>query len=184
MTRGWRARARHGVVVGVGLLSPAVVIACGAEETGETQDAMSTGDGAGTSEGSDTGDASTSGAPTSESGDETTMGSSVAFADVAPLISLNCVTACHEAGGIGTSVSGLLLSSDRAYERLVNVASTQVPGMLLVAPGSPSDSYLWHKLAGTFTEVGGDGKQMPPKDLLDGADIELFERWISDGAKL
>lgn len=53
--------------------------------------------------------------------------------------------------------------------------------LLLVAPGSREDSYLWHKVAGTHLEVGGAGDRMPPGSSFP--DAEQVGRWIDGGAR-
>ena len=69
----------------------------------------------------------------------------------------------------------------------MSVPSAQSP-LLRVRPGRPSQSYLWHKLAGTQDSVGGSGDRMPALHLpgdqpLAGAEMELLRGWILDGAR-
>jgi hypothetical protein len=55
--------------------------------------------------------------------------------------------------------------------------------MLLIAPGSPEDSYLWHKLRGTHLDVGGSGERMPlVAPPLDAETMDRIETWITIGA--
>ncbi len=107
--------------------------------------------------------------------------------DVQAIWDNNCLGNCHVAfpnpsGG---------LSLEDGYASTVGVASDDVPSMDLIAPGSPSDSYLWHKLQGTQGSVGGAGGQMPaatggppgaPGSSLPPADLALIEAWILGGA--
>lgn len=84
---------------------------------------------------------------------------------------------CH----IGaTAPLGLRLDSMSSFALLVGVASSQEPGLLLVDPGSPDDSYLIRKLEGTQSTGG----QMPLGGTpLPQADIDMIRQWILDGAQ-
>ena len=77
----------------------------------------------------------------------------------------------------------LVLIKGHGFENLVGKASVQVPEAQLVVAGDLEGSYLWHKLMGE-TEIGKGmprtmfgSKQLPEKEL------DLFRRWIEDGAK-
>lgn len=101
--------------------------------------------------------------------------------DILPLWTYNCVIYCHGAGPEGPA-AGLSLEWNLAYDELVGVQATQVD-MLLVAPGAPEDSYLWHKLNDTHLDVGGAGVSMPlAQPLLDAETLERIETWIAIGA--
>ncbi len=89
-----------------------------------------------------------------------------------------CVN-CHVPGGI----SGGLLNfrAGDIYARLVNGASRQKAGAILVVPGDPDNSYLVQKLEG---RSGIIGQRMPfngPPFLTDGQ-ILVIRRWIQTGA--
>lgn len=60
--------------------------------------------------------------------------------------------------------------------------SKQVPGLNLVSPGKPEESYLFRKLEGTHAEVGGRGSNMGNLAGLDSASIQIIRKWIEDGA--
>ncbi|HKJ68371.1 MAG TPA: Ig-like domain-containing protein, partial [bacterium] len=62
-------------------------------------------------------------------------------ANVQPIFSANC-TGCH--GGNG----GLFLTSDQAYDNLVNTESVGYAPMNRVVPGSPENSVLYLKVTG------------------------------------
>ncbi|WP_143141259.1 hypothetical protein [Nannocystis exedens] len=96
-------------------------------------------------------------------------------ADIQPIFSDYCT--CH---GDGQPEPDLGIG--RAYDSIVGVPASDVKGMALVAPGSPEDSYLWHKVAGSQSQVGGAGKRMPPNDELQPGDLAAIEQWIADGA--
>lgn len=101
--------------------------------------------------------------------------------DMQPIWTSNCVNYCH-AAGIDPPAAGLDLY-DGAYENIVDRPSTQVPMMMLVAPGDPQASYLWHKLVGTHLDVGGEGEAMPATGYsLDDDTLLRIETWILAGA--
>jgi hypothetical protein len=132
-------------------------------------------EGESTAQGQDTGDTEDTG--TSVSTGDTGAPAGLGFAaDIWPIFDATC--ACHkDSGGAGK----LRLGSDDAYANLINMPSNQAP-MMLVAPGSSVDSYLWYKLNDTQLEVGGSGKRMPSGGLLEPAAIELIQEWIDAGA--
>lgn len=96
--------------------------------------------------------------------------------DVQPILSANCD--CH----VDAAPAGLSFTD--AYANLVSVASTEAAGLDRVEPGSPDDSYLWHKVNGTHASVGGSGDPMPaPSGGLDAGSLATIEAWISGGAE-
>lgn len=102
--------------------------------------------------------------------------------ELQPVLNARCVV-CHVTGAEN---AGLNLQRAVARQQLVDVPSTQAP-MARVAPGLPEASYLMHKLRGTHGTVGGSGAPMPFTDgnpsPLSPAELDLFERWIAQGAK-
>jgi Planctomycete cytochrome C len=88
-------------------------------------------------------------------------------------------TGCH---GGGSPSAGMNLEPGNAYEKLVNVASSEKSGAIRVIPGDPENSYLVQKLRG---DVGIVGLRMPrngPPYLTDDQ-INLVKQWIQAGAK-
>jgi hypothetical protein len=83
---------------------------------------------------------------------------------------------CH----IGaTAPEGLMLDAAHSYNLLVGVPSTEVPSILRVSPGDPTNSYIIQKLEG-HAAVGG---QMPLGETpLPAATIAFIAQWITDGA--
>ena len=67
----------------------------------------------------------------------------------------NRCTNCH--GGAG----GLSLSSGVSYGNLVNQPAGELGSMNLVTPFSSANSYMFHKIEGDQSNVGGSGSQMP-----------------------
>jgi len=90
----------------------------------------------------------------------------------------SCIT-CHT--DIGHPPAGNLNLRNDPFTALVNVASRQKPGAVIVIPGDPNNSYLIRKLEG-----GPDIAQlrMPrngPPYLTEGQ-IRVIRRWIENGA--
>ena len=83
---------------------------------------------------------------------------------------------CH----IGaTAPQGLMLDAAHSYNLLVGVPSTEVPSILRVKPGDPTNSYIIQKLEG-HAAVGG---QMPLGETpLPATTIAFIAQWITDGA--
>jgi hypothetical protein len=106
--------------------------------------------------------------------------SSVSFkADVAPILDGACTSAgCHT--GVRPK-EGLGLDASDAYAELVNVATAQCGGKRkLVVPGSPSTSYLMHKLLNIDVCTGS---QMPKAgQSLPQTDLDAISGWICAGA--
>lgn len=99
-----------------------------------------------------------------------------AYAAVQAIFNASC-TSCH--GGSGA----LNLGASVSYANLVNVAaaggSCASSGMLRVAPGDPTNSLLYRKVAATQP----CGNSMPRGGpALAPADVEIIRRWIAGGA--
>lgn len=83
---------------------------------------------------------------------------------------------CHSGA---TAPEGLMLDAQHSYSLLVSVASTEVPSVLRVDPGNPSDSYIIQKLEGHAAV----GAQMPlGQPPLPSTTIAFIAQWITDGA--
>lgn len=97
---------------------------------------------------------------------------------VQPFINMACN--CHQSDPL---MAPFTLKPGQAYNAIVNVPSSQVATMMLVKPGAPQESYLWHKVNGTFLDVGGTGMIMPFTIPLNDSEKKIFESWILAGAK-
>lgn len=95
-------------------------------------------------------------------------------AQIQPIFTQSCVQ-CHSGP---SAPQGLQLDSQNSYADLVNVTSSQVPGLKRVAPGDDDNSYLVQKIEGT-AQVGA---RMPIGGQLSGSEIALVRRWIAEGA--
>ena len=103
------------------------------------------------------------------------------LADVqAQVFTPNCASSgCHA----GTDArEGLDLTAGSAFENTVDVPSSQVPGIMRVEPGEPSDSYLFIKITGGDRMASGTFKMPIGVDLMDDQ-IDLVEEWILGGAE-
>jgi hypothetical protein len=84
---------------------------------------------------------------------------------------------CHSGAG---APQGLMLDAAHSYDLLVDIPSTEVPGILRVDPGNPADSYIIQKLEGHAAV----GAQMPlGEGPLPASTIAFIVQWITDGAQ-
>jgi len=99
-------------------------------------------------------------------------------AHLEPLVIAHCL-GCHEAK---EPKAKLVLESGAGYEQLVGRRSVQQPEMALVEPGDPEASYVWLKLQHTATEGRGMPRTLTGSKMLPPSELELYRRWIIDGA--
>ena len=86
---------------------------------------------------------------------------------------------CH-AGASASFSGGQNLEAANAYANIVNVSSSEKPGVMRVQPGDAENSYLYQKITGAPGIVGA---QMPlAGGPLAEEDIERIELWIEQGA--
>jgi Bacterial Ig-like domain len=84
---------------------------------------------------------------------------------------------CHIGAG---APEGLQLDAAHSYNLLVGVPSAEVPSLLRVKPGDPTNSYIVHKLKGP---PGIVGNQMPLGETpLSQATMAAISQWIANGA--
>ncbi len=102
----------------------------------------------------------------------------VSFSEVSAILARECVM-CHQPYD---AKGDLTLHPAGAWASLVEVGSSQVD-MLLVTPGNLEQSYLYHKLTDTHTEVGGSGDKMPFDAALTAEQLATIRAWIEQGAK-
>jgi len=95
-------------------------------------------------------------------------------------------TSCHNANA--NAPAGLSLTKALAHGEIVNVASTQVPAKMRVAPGSCEDSYLYDKITNSPAIKAGEDPMPPTFDamgnpvLLCPEKVAAICRWIEAGA--
>jgi hypothetical protein len=94
---------------------------------------------------------------------------------------------CHSAAQATNPQHGLVLEGGDVYERLVNVdpRNTQAldSGLLLVKPGVPDSSFLYHKINWNAYPQFHFGNEMPlGANALTGDEIEFIRQWIAAGA--
>lgn len=92
----------------------------------------------------------------------------------------NACVSCHTTAGGRVPPMGLNLAGD-SHAALVNVPSREKPGLMLVRPGDPENSYLIHKMEGRSGIVGLRMPFTGPPHLTDGQ-ILVVKRWIEIGA--
>lgn len=95
-------------------------------------------------------------------------------ADVWPTLEARCVAGCHAAS------APQMPDAATAFANMVDVASTAT--MNYVTPDIPDESYLWHKLAGTHSAVGGTGAAMPLVGDMCVVELQTIYAWILAGA--
>lgn len=99
--------------------------------------------------------------------------------DVEPIFVKEC-SDCH---GGERPKKGLDLSADKGFANLVGKRSTEVPELLLVAPGDPENSYLWHKLQHTAKEGKGMPRGVFSSRKLPEKELQVIRQWIEQGAQ-
>ena len=85
---------------------------------------------------------------------------------------------CHKPNS--DNGGGLDLTEASSYAALVNISSSQVPGLLLVEPNDPDASYLLEKISCSNPQVGNRMRQGSPLELAQQA---LVRDWIAQGAE-
>lgn len=94
-------------------------------------------------------------------------------AEVQTLVDDRC-SPCHTDFASG----GMSLATDFTTNT-VGVASTQVPTMKRILKGDHTKSYLWHKVAGSHTTVGGTGARMPKNGTaLTATELDRLAKYI------
>jgi hypothetical protein len=100
----------------------------------------------------------------------------------------DCTTGCHDSDSPTAGLS--LVAMDDPWCSLVDKPSSGPSPLNLVEPGEPLQSYLWHKVNGTYAcpGVDGDGTAMPPPPndcplvAQDPALMAVLTEWICCGA--
>ena len=99
--------------------------------------------------------------------------------DVEPVFIAECGD-CHSAED---PKKGLDLSQGRGVANMLDRPSQEVDSVLLLKAGDPAASYLWQKLTHTAAEGKGMPRTMFGAKKLSQDQLDLIERWISEGAK-
>ena len=111
---------------------------------------------------------------------EVPAGVPVSYAEhLEPLVLARCL-ACHTPE---KPEAQLVLEAGTGYVAMVGRPSTQVPDLLLVAPGDPEGSYLWRKLSRDVAVGKGMPRTVVGSIRLPDDELELYRRWIADGAR-
>jgi len=96
-----------------------------------------------------------------------------------PLVIARCLE-CHTTE---EPEAKLVLEVGTGYGQMVSRASTQVPEILIVAPGDVEASYLWSKLIHEVEIGRGMPRTVVGSIKLPDDEIALYRRWIEDGAR-
>ena len=96
-----------------------------------------------------------------------------------PLVIARCLT-CHTAE---EPEAQLVFEAGTGYGEMVGRASTQVPELLIVAPGDVEASYLWRKLMHDVEIGRGMPRTVVGSIKLRDDELELYRRWIEGGAQ-
>ena len=91
-----------------------------------------------------------------------------------------CALSCHRAGA---APKGLSFQANAAHKHLVNVAASEAPGLMRVAPGLPDQSYLVIKVASSDPRRKGARMPRNGPPWVSRAQIRALRRWITAGAK-
>ena len=91
-----------------------------------------------------------------------------------------CAPACHSGPG---AAKGLNLESGRSLASLVGVTSSEQPGMVRVAPGRASESYLIVKLDPSDSRRVGNRMPRSGPPFLFPPEIRAIRAWIDAGAE-
>jgi len=83
---------------------------------------------------------------------------------------------CHDRIG---QQEGQILVAGQAYANVVNHPSNEMPQLMRVLPGDPSNSYLYRKITGAGITGDRMPQTLPP---LPDAQIKLVRDWIRRGA--
>ena len=107
-------------------------------------------------------------------------GQTVSYAThLEPLVIAHCL-GCHTAD---EAKAKLVLEQGSGYDNLVGRRSVQVATLFLVEPGDVESSYLWHKLQHRAAEGKGMPRTATSVKKLRAAELELYRRWIAEGAQ-
>jgi hypothetical protein len=105
------------------------------------------------------------------------------LAEVQPVFNANCLTACHEPGGIGFGETGLDLRAGVSYGLLFNqpAVSPNLPGVRVISRDG-NNSVLFRRVAGLQLPPLVSQMPPPPAAPLPPAVQALIKKWIDDGA--
>lgn len=99
-------------------------------------------------------------------------------AHLEPLVIARCLS-CHTSE---EPEAQLVLEVGEGYGEMVGRASTQVPEQQIVVPGDVESSYLWSKLIHEVEIGRGMPRTVVGVIELPENELELYRRWIADGA--
>lgn len=95
-----------------------------------------------------------------------------------PLVIARCLS-CHTTE---EPEAQLVLEDGKGWGAMVGRPSTQVPEKQIVVPGDVESSYLWSKLIHEVEIGRGMPRTVVGAIELPDDELELYRRWIADGA--
>ena len=90
-----------------------------------------------------------------------------------------CAAYCHRGA---SAPKGLQLDATNAYQRTVGKPSTEVPGLELIKPGDPTNSYLYLKVIPADPRRVGERMPLNEPPYLSTEKLEALRAWIARGA--
>ncbi len=90
-----------------------------------------------------------------------------------------CAAYCHRGA---SAPKGLQLDANLAYQRTVGRPSVEVPELLLIKPGEPTNSYLYLKVISSDPRRVGERMPLDEPPYLPPEKIEALRAWIARGA--
>ena len=102
--------------------------------------------------------------------------------DIAPVFIEKCIPCHYRNGAISLHLQDPFDPQEGLYNRL-NIFPESAQRMLLV-PGKPEESFLFHKVSAPTLDFETEGDIMPYiQPDVTAAEIEVVRTWIADGAK-
>lgn len=90
-----------------------------------------------------------------------------------------CAAYCHRGA---SAPKGLQLDANHAYQRIVDMPSTEVPALKLIKPGDPANSYLYLKVIPADPRRVGERMPLNEPPYLPAEKLEGLRAWIVRGA--
>ena len=94
-----------------------------------------------------------------------------------PMVTAEAVQAIFDTKCLSCHGTSGQLALDDFESKTLNVEST-VAGLTLIVPGDHQASYLWHKVNGSHTSVGGNGSTMPLGTPLTADEVTAIANYI------
>lgn len=90
-----------------------------------------------------------------------------------------CAAYCHRGA---SAPKGLRLDAANAYQRTVGMPSVEVPALMLIKQGDPTNSYLYLKVLPSDPRRVGERMPLNEPPYLSAEKLEALRAWIARGA--